>query len=335
MSVKPYDTIWGIGKALVSLEALNKLFGDRHRAGYDRGERMEEYCVLGRWWLDSCGNCARIMPPNIPKEQFPDFPDVLTRDEFWAYIKTNAQPNYRLSWSLGDALPPATVRCADCGKYWNLDNCHDVVEREFTETLPLTDFIGKTLEEAQAFWRSREDGIYRFNGWSIRNDRYIDLTPNPEYETLKVNEHGWADEKTGIDGSYVIVPGDETLLLGWRLYHGECNRRHIERAMRERFAQLFKQAGFHSVELTAVPNQYCSCPMCGPWFEARTVFGLVTIGWRKRVIYLDWNKTGIQVNNVPEDSNITHGSGWTHAWGYEKAAEYLRTIRQAAQPVVA
>lgn len=59
-----------------------------------------------------------------------------------------------------------------------------------------------------------------------------------------------------------------------------------------------------------------------PWWVVPTDNGLITIGWRKRVIAIDWTQTNRR-GLVTED-DVTKDDCSVHAWGYEKAVGYLR-----------
>lgn len=79
-----------------------------------------------------------------------------------------------------------------------------------------------------------------------------------------------------------------------------------------------------------IPNGYCSQPCCVnlPWFIVTTPIGHIKIGWRKRVINIDWSKT-IQKKTAAElfpNEDVTKGEQSIHAWSYEKAKEYLDLI---------
>lgn len=64
-----------------------------------------------------------------------------------------------------------------------------------------------------------------------------------------------------------------------------------------------------------------------PWWLAKTAKGLVRIGWRKRVIAIDWSDTGIECEVTKDD--VTKDAGRVHAWGYAKAVEYLTNLGRA------
>ena len=78
-----------------------------------------------------------------------------------------------------------------------------------------------------------------------------------------------------------------------------------------------------------IQNQYCPCDRCPPWFIARTVYGDVELGWRKRVIHISWSGTGVALPDLFADQDVTKWQHGVHAWGYEKAAEYLRRLAEA------
>jgi hypothetical protein len=85
-----------------------------------------------------------------------------------------------------------------------------------------------------------------------------------------------------------------------------------------------------------IPNGYCSDYCCRhlPWFIVTTTRGRVKIGWRKRVISIDWSEcpdTDISINLFPEE-NVTMGARDIHAWDYEKAKQYLDAILESKAP---
>jgi hypothetical protein len=96
------------------------------------------------------------------------------------------------------------------------------------------------------------------------------------------------------------------------------------------FYNAFVSAGFKKSFMTEIENQYCNCEICAPWYDVDTEIGTIRIGWRKRVINIDWsrvvNSDGILSLFKKEDT--TKDKNMIHAWGIEKATEYLGVIRK-------
>ena len=336
-----YDTKEGIIKSLVSLEALCRLINLRHTAGYELEQRLNEFYILGRYSLDTCGNCAKASG-TIPKEILPNIPDVLTRDEFWAYVKEQtAKDDLMLSFSMnGGNLPLPNLKCGHCKKTWYISNCHDTVVWQKTEVFSLTEFVGKTLGEVKASYDQRNNAIYRMQpDIPIRNDKYIDLSPkypNPESDwekSIVKNERGWIDKdwldvRYGVSDAYYIQTGDEGFFNIWTYYHGICNRRHLHQKEQLQFMDIFKKVGFKNITLTALPNEYCPCDHCAPWFNVKTEYGIIKIGWRKRVINIDWSqvRTRTKILSLFPKEDVTKGNTYIHAWGWDKAQDYLNRI---------
>lgn len=78
-----------------------------------------------------------------------------------------------------------------------------------------------------------------------------------------------------------------------------------------------------------IPNGYCSRGCCRhlPWFEVTTPKGVVTIGWRKRVISITWSaNVGASTLLLFPNEDVTKSEYGIHAWGYAKAKEYLAKL---------
>lgn len=100
---------------------------------------------------------------------------------------------------------------------------------------------------------------------------------------------------------------------------------------RQHAESLFFLAGFEVLSITQIPNDYW--PMVGayedvrrdnPWFIVKTLYGDIKIGWRKRVINIEWDGCKVEAK-VTEDSTTANGY-MVHAWGYHKAVEYLTKL---------
>lgn len=78
------------------------------------------------------------------------------------------------------------------------------------------------------------------------------------------------------------------------------------------------------------PNGYCPSYCCKhlPWFVVTTPKGRIKIGWRKRVISIDWSDTRIAetaAEMFPAE-DVTKEGRLIHAWGLEKARQYVKVL---------
>lgn len=106
----------------------------------------------------------------------------------------------------------------------------------------------------------------------------------------------------------------------------------------EQAAALFLLAGikvskFHQLENKYWPDAYVEERKRSPWWLAMTPAGPITIGWRKRVISIDWQDTALRT--VVTEDEVTKGDTYVHAYCYAKAVEYLTTLSRAKATVTA
>lgn len=84
-----------------------------------------------------------------------------------------------------------------------------------------------------------------------------------------------------------------------------------------------------AVLVEELPNGYCSDWCCThlPWFRITTTKGRVEIGWRKRVINIEWEErvAGTAASLFPNEE-VTKGERSIHAWSVEDAARYMKEI---------
>lgn len=99
---------------------------------------------------------------------------------------------------------------------------------------------------------------------------------------------------------------------------------------------LFEMAGFEVKSLHQLSNgywpdvpDYAEVRRLRPWWLAITQHGPIVIGWRKRVINIDWSDTPLR-HTVTED-DVTKSETMVHAYSYPKAMEYLWNLTQAAE----
>lgn len=243
-----YDTREGLQARLeLGLEGLREIARARQEAGYDRRERLAEWCLLGCFWADTCGNLSAITE-GAPAEAYRfmeyegSLPKVLSRDEVGRYT-------HRWTSTMGTCLPPVEGRCDRCGGGWTLDNVRDFY---------------------------------------------------------------WSSEKPP--------------------RHRECHRLAVlEREIKE-ISEIVRRAEIPFSDFYMIPNEYGRDPdYFGPWFVVETPAGRIKVGWRKRVINIDWAEASLQVPSATfAEENVTSWATGIHAWGADKAVEYLRRLWSAA-----
>ncbi len=99
----------------------------------------------------------------------------------------------------------------------------------------------------------------------------------------------------------------------------------------EKFKALFVLAGIAVTNVHELPNgywpeSYADLRKAHPWALMITEYGPIKIGWRKRVLNINWADTGIRTIITEDDT--TKDEQMVHAWSYVKALEYLTDLRR-------
>jgi hypothetical protein len=95
---------------------------------------------------------------------------------------------------------------------------------------------------------------------------------------------------------------------------------------------LFALAHIPVIKIWERPNQYwpdtyVEARKQHPWWLVQTSRGMVELGWRKRVISIDWADT--DVRQVLTEDEVTKDQTMVHAYSYAKAVEYLSVLSKA------
>lgn len=331
-----YDTKAGIEKSITTLNDFLRLRHARHNAGYVHNEDLNEIYVFGDYSFDTCGNCS-VATPSI-KKRFPNIPDVMTHEEYWTYLRVNATDENMLgiSFEINTPIPSEQIICAQCNKGWTVENMRNVVTRDTHVDFHLGYFVGQKLKDVKEYYAAKTDARYRIGTEPfLHNKKFIDLspwtlTPKTDFEkTMVKNGNGWVGSKDGIDNDYVIDEGDTITLSVTHFLHSDCNRKDLDDVQKKSFEEIFKEAGFVKIEFNPIPNEYCGCPHCAPWYIVTTEIGKFKIGWRERVINIDFEGLGLKESLVPIlflKEEVTRGADYIHAWGDKKTTEYLSKI---------
>lgn len=98
-------------------------------------------------------------------------------------------------------------------------------------------------------------------------------------------------------------------------------------ACEEEAKNLLALFGDEKIFAEKIPNEYWA-NSGRSWFIVTTKIGRIKIGWRKRVIVVDWSDSVVKryANDVFPAEDVTKDGRMIHAWGYEKAKEYLKVL---------
>lgn len=114
----------------------------------------------------------------------------------------------------------------------------------------------------------------------------------------------------------------------------QCRREEMRKKSLEQAESIVKLAGFdiyHAWELANRywPNNPAYDDVRMPWWLFLTDIGPVQLGWRKKVIHIEWSACAFR--GVVTEDNVTKEITCVHAWSVEKAVEYMRALRTMAK----
>lgn len=138
-----------------------------------------------------------------------------------------------------------------------------------------------------------------------------------------------------------MVPDAETLVSALRRQDRMLDPMVVQSAQdtKARIEAAFNAAGAGLIYMEAIPNGYHAPDTLWavgvPWYRVTTSVGHFVVGWRKRVIHLEWKDTVLRARKtvgVPSGEEVFPGEDVTrwetgiHAWSYAKLVEYVRTL---------
>lgn len=113
----------------------------------------------------------------------------------------------------------------------------------------------------------------------------------------------------------------------------------------EWFRRQFVRAGLTPVLVEPIPNgywpttgAYADVRLGSPWAIVTSEIGRVQIGWRKRVVEIDWSNSLVREDAptlfpLVTDTKGSNGERYIHAWNDDATVEILSKLA-AALPVV-
>lgn len=141
-----------------------------------------------------------------------------------------------------------------------------------------------------------------------------------------------SDRKLSEEDGLGIRRAHDLIRESLALVSAQRDPRGLEKRAQYRYEieKIYRDAGIEAIYLEELPNGYCPDPCClnKPWFRVTSRIGHVVIGWRKRVMSIDWKDSTIKKSGVDifPDESTTRSETGIHAWTVEKATEYIRRL---------
>lgn len=126
----------------------------------------------------------------------------------------------------------------------------------------------------------------------------------------------------------------DSIYDGADFYHIDCLKYDMYEHAKKEFDFILSSV-FKKYSMNAISNEYGSEDYRGPWFIAETENGTIKIGWRKRVICIQWLENYEQFSFTGEKEDVTkHFSElsqerYIHAYTCKKAIEYLSSAKRS------
>ena len=129
-----------------------------------------------------------------------------------------------------------------------------------------------------------------------------------------------------IEGIRVMVEKMEDTIRFNNLKNNKAFQEEVQTEQNE----LIGLFGDRLIFVEAIPNEYDNSYYFRqrPWFLVTTPKGRIKIGWRKRVINIDWSGTTIthKAQDLFAGEQVTKGDKHIHADGLGKAKEYIDVL---------
>lgn len=236
----------------------------------------------------------------------------------WALMKARYQAGYKREERLQEWVLFGRLRLDTCG------NALSLYERDSDPFDP--DTLPRILT-----WKEFGERMPGRHSWSMQRPQ----VPKPE-DRCGVCKKSWA-----IFDWWTFQSFDDG-----KPFHPTCWRSLQEATNEAFFLHALEAAGFGPpsyLNLEPLPNGYWrpEDPWAFPWFKVTPsllpntpAFGHLRMGWRKRVVHLEWDPLVLTRQPDFAKEDVTKDESSIHAWGLRKLVEYLEEIRKCS-PLVA
>ncbi len=113
-----------------------------------------------------------------------------------------------------------------------------------------------------------------------------------------------------------------------KLYNLRIKRDPANIAAAAATVQKLKELFTNPIYVETIPNEYWGESSATPWLMVTTDKGRIKIGWRKRVISIEWPDSDIKssAEDLFPEENVTKDHKLIHAHSYEDAKKYLTIL---------
>ncbi len=129
----------------------------------------------------------------------------------------------------------------------------------------------------------------------------------------------WRECECGLKAMFYSAGKDYNLTVS--VEHKDDKTNKLEE--KENLLSIFKLADIKILNHWNIENGYSGD--ASDWLLVKTEYGLIKIGWRKRVIAIDWTDTEI---SYLIDADVTKSEYSCHAWNYEDGITYLKGLKR-------
>ena len=136
----------------------------------------------------------------------------------------------------------------------------------------------------------------------------------------------WCTKKFTIDdvknGRFDIING--------KIAHLQCTKQYEHEREINKIIYLMELVYKDGLTFDLIPNGYCKNPCCAhiPWFLCHTPDGDIEIGRREREISIEWKENFKPFDmSIFDSKNVTKWERGIHAWGIDKAYEYIKKVK--------
>ena len=164
-------------------------------------------------------------------------------------------------------------------------------------------------------------GIEAYGGNGTYHAKFI--LNSPKYDVLPDEVK---NELSYIASKYIDKIRHDIEIEWAKIYEKDKRSDHVTK-----MESLFTDAGIDPIAISVIDNQYSgdACYYSYPWLRVVTPFGLIAVGWRKRVICIDWSESYIKADGEKlfKEEKVTKGQAYVHAWSYKDAVRYLMMLK--------